>query len=270
MESIIANPWVGVIGTLVGIVVSIVIYMRGRQFQRTAYSCSSMKWYDGKSVPHADLKLTFRGKEIPRFTITHMAFWNSGNQVIRKSDFAPASQLRLRIPPDTEVFDIRVTASTAPEIRASVDSPDTFVACPTGDEVPVNFDYLDPNDGFSIQVIHDAASLAEFTFLGKLPGVHEFQGTSRAQNALGPYSPILLSPDNPPMLMWFVIPVMFFGAGAIGVWSIYWAIFREFHWYQIPGGLMVIYFIVPFLIASHPTLPNALHKAMTDSVKRNA
>lgn len=268
IESIIANPWVGFIGTLlgiVGIVVSLVLYFRTRKFQLPACHKSSIRWYDGNQVPHADVRLTFQGRVIPRFSITHMAFWNAGNQTIRKSDFVSASPLRLKIPPNTEVFDIRVLSSTAPEIGASIASPVSF---PPGafSEIPVHFEYLDPDDGFSIQIIHDAASPDEFEFVGKLPGVREFRSTARSQQTLQPYGAVLLHPHNPTSLKFFLASISI-ALGSIGVWSIYSAIFEEFHWYQLLGGAMVIYFGLPFLVLSHPTMPTALHRDMSDAAK---
>src|SRR5450759_848076 len=156
LDSIIANPWIGFVGTLVGIfglLASVIFYLRTRRFQRPTFQKRSIKWLDVESFPHDEIKLTFRGKEIPRFTITHLAFWNSGNQTIRSSDFASASPLRLSIPPATEVFNIQISASTVPEIRASIDSPSSFIT-DSVKEIPVGFDYLDSGDGFSIQVIH--------------------------------------------------------------------------------------------------------------------
>ena len=196
-SQIITNPWVGFAGTLfgvLGIIASTVIYFRTRRYQQPAYYKSSIRWYDGANVPHKDIQLTFRGKNIPRFTITHLAFWNAGNQTIRESDFAPASPLSLEIPEEVEVFDIRITAVTAQEIRASLDSPEAIEAGEMKN-IPVHFDYLDGNDGFSIQLIHDAMSVSGIKFIGKLPGVAEFK--SSGSDAYGLLSPLDYQPSSP-------------------------------------------------------------------------
>lgn len=262
-NQIIANPWVGFAGTLfgvLGILASAIIYFRTRRYQQPAYYKSSIRWYDGANVPHKDIKLTFRGKDIARFTITHLAFWNAGNQTIRESDFAPASPLRLIIPDDVEAFDIRITAATAPEIRASLDSPEAIEAG-ANKEIPVHFDYLDAEDGFSIQVIHDAKSPSGIRFDGKLPGVSKFRSSSSSSRNAGLLSPLGYRPairHASTMERWVAIPLFSLGLSGVGIWSIYWAFFKEFHWYQVPGALMVIYLFMPLLFLSEVNPPKAL------------
>ena len=268
-NQVIGNPWVGFTGTLfgvLGILASIVFYLRARRYQQPAYYKSSIRWYDGADVPHKDIKLTFRGKNISRFTITHLAFWNSGNQTIRESDFAPASPLRLVIPKDVEVFDIRVTAVTAPEICASLDSPEVIVAGEKK-EIPVHFDYLDGEDGFSIQVIHDSRSVSGIKFVGKLPGVSSFRSSTSYKKNRGLLSPLGYRPAIPHtsgVEKWVAMPMLFMGLGGIGIWSIYWALFKEFHWYQVPGAFMVIYLLIPFFLLSEVNPPKGLATASSE------
>lgn len=259
---IVTNPWIGFVGTVVGvlgIIASAIIYFRTHRYQQPAYYTSSIRWYDGANVPHKDIKLTFREKSIPRFTITHLAFWNAGNQTIRESDFAPASPLCLEIPEGIEVFDIRTTAVTAEEIRVSLDSTVAFEA---GEKknIPVHFDYLDGEDGFSIQLIHDGKSASDIKFVGKLPGVAKFKSGVSYSGNWG-----LLTPMGyrPPIRheSWALFLTMALGFGGIGIWSIYWALFIEFHWYQILGGMLTIYLILPFLVHSEVNPPKALAEA---------
>lgn len=266
---IIGDPWVGFIGTLfgvLGIIASVVFYFRTRRYQQPAYYKSSIRWYDGANVPHKDIKLTFRGKTIPRFTITHLAFWNAGNQTIRERDFAPASPLGLEIPEGVEVFDVRITAVTAEEIRASLDSPEAIEA---GDKkkIPVHFDYLDGNDGFSVQLIHDANSASGIKFSGKLPGVSGFKSSASYSGNHGLLSPLGYGPPfryTPPLIKWIFVPLISLGLGGVGIWSIYWAFFKEFHWYQILGGLMASYLFMPFILLSELNPPKALAEATSE------
>lgn len=271
---IIVNPWVGFAGTLfgvLGIIASVVFYFRTRKYQQPAYYKSSIGWYDGANVPHKDVSLTFRGRVIPRFTITHLAFWNAGNQTIRESDFAPASPLGLEIPEGAEVFDIRISAVTAHEIRASLESSDAIEA---GEKrkIPVHFDYLDADDGFSVQLIHDADSTSGFKFSGKLPGVSEFKSSTSYSRERGLISPLGYGPPfqpTSPMFKWVLTPLLSLGLGGLGIWSIYWAAFREFHWYQVLGGFMIVYLFIPFFVFSEATPPKALADAASDREKES-
>lgn len=271
--AIIENPWIGFAGTLfgvLGIIASIVFYFRTRKYQQPAYYQSSIRWYDGANVPHKDVQLTFRGRTIPRFTITHLLFWNAGNQFIRESDFAPASQLSLEIPEGVEVFDIRLTAVTANAIRVYLETEEAIEA---GERrsIPVHFDYLDGDDGFSVQLIHDAKSSAGFRFSGKLPGVSEFKSTTSYSRERGLISPLGYGPSlqyNSPMFRFLFTPLLSLGLGGIGIWSIYWAIFREFHWYQVFGWLMVFYLFMPFIVFLEINPPKALAEAVIERAEK--
>lgn len=270
LNQIILNPWVGFIGTVFGVfgvLISIIFYFRTRRFQQPAYYKSSLRWYDGTNIPHNDISLTFRGKEISRFTITHLVFWNAGNQAIRESDFAPASPLRLVLPEEAEIFDIRIIAVTASEIRASLDSPETIEA---GAEkaIPVHFDYLDGNDGFCIQVIHDSKSAEGIEFAGKLLGVSKFlSSTSFSQKSFISQivSDLQRIPSPSPLAKWITIAFACFSLGSVGVWSLYSALFSEFHWYQVLGAFMTIYLFVPFLLFSEINPPRVLTDAFSEN-----
>jgi hypothetical protein len=272
-EQIVANPWIGFAGTLFGVIgisVSIFIYFRTRRYRKPTYSKRSIRWYDGAVVPHDDIKLTFRGKIIDRFVITHLAFWNAGNQPIREADFARASPLRIVLPDDTEVFDLRITAITAQEIQAGLESP-SAIEPGTKKEIPVRFDYLDRGDGFVIQVVHNSKSDKGIEVRGKLPGVSRFySGASYSLDEL-------FFPRNAraskitTMPIWArraMLALAFLSLGGLGLWSIYWALFREFHWYQIFGAIFVIYLVLPFALLSEEVPPKALADALENNERR--
>jgi|ERR1039458_348633 hypothetical protein len=262
------NPWVGFIGSalgVAGIILSIIFYLRSRRVRRPTYLKESVRWYDGQKVPHTELQMTFRGRPVRRFTITHLAFWNAGNETFRASDFAPSSPLRLRVPDSVEVFDIRITGTTAPEIGASLEGPSSFPAN-TQKELPVRFHYMDPNDGFCLQLIHDGESGRGVEFIGKLPGVSEFclhrrfdvTRSSRLEKRLtsAMFSSTGLG------YRWIMVPLITVGLGGLGLWTIYCAIFRQFHWYQIGGFFCTIYLLGPLILLSQPNPPKALRVAL--------
>ena len=270
-NQILVNPWIGFSGALFGILgvaISIIFFIRSRRFQIPAYYKKTIHWYDGKSVPHDDIKMTFRGENITRFTISHIAFWNAGNQTIRISDFASASPLRLKIPKEIDLYDVRLTGTTTNEIGAQISLPDPdILKAGKEKEIPVIFDYLDENDGFLIQIIHNGNSDNSIEFAGKLPGVYEFK---RSSSSSINHSFLLGPEDNkpisytPPFIKWLII-LTCFGLGGLGAWSIYCAIFKEFHWYQIISGIFIVYIFIPFIFLGEISVPKALCDATSQT-----
>lgn len=249
-NAVITSPWMGFAGTIFGvlsILLAIIIYLRTRRFQQPSCYASSNNWFDDKSIPHDEIKLTFRGKVVPRFSITRLYFWNSGNQTIKKLDFAPTSELRLKVPKDTEIFDIRITSTTAPEIQASL-NPVSALTANSVEAISINFDYLDANDGFVIQVIHDHDSTNDekFQFMGKLPGVSKFKTIDTAS----------FFPES--VFEKWLIPILFLTFGCIGAWSLYLSIFKEFNWNQVFGWFFIIFFLALFSLLTEIKIPAAL------------
>lgn len=261
IDQIISNPWIGFTGTvlgLLGILASAITYYKSRQIQQPAYCKRSIRWLDGSNLPHKDIQLSFRGKNIQRFTITHIAFWNAGNKTIRPSDFAATNPLRLELPDDCEIFDIRIVASTTLDIQARIASPEA-ISSGEAKAIPIDFEYLDLDDGFSIQIIHDAKSEESIKMLGKIPGVKEFKNNSFSSDSWT-QSPLAYRPfskRSSPMERWVAIPSAI-GLGGLGAYFIYKAIFSEFHWYYVPGGLMIFYTLLPFILINELHPPNTL------------
>lgn len=261
------NPWIGFIGTMIGVVgvaLSIVFYYKTRHYKKPSYFKGSLRWYDSEGVPDSDLKLLYHDRIVDRFTITQLAFWNAGNESIKGSDFTQSSPLRLQVPTDIEIFEIRLTTMTTPEIAASIGEAQ-LVPDATYKQFPVSFEYLDRNDGFTLQIVHNGKSHQGIDFVGKLPGVLRFTSfdRSRSDTLLGRRRSVAHSLYTPPFVRWVVVPTASLALGGVGLLSIYWATFREFHWYLSFGMLFVIYFFMPFTMFLEPTLPKPLYDALT-------
>jgi hypothetical protein len=257
IQQLLQNPWAGFVGTVLGVLgvaLSIVFYLRSRRIQRPTYAKRSIRWFDGSDTPHSDLKMYFRDQQIQRFTITHLAFWNAGNQTIRKGDFATASPLRLHIPSELTLLDIRVTARTTSENSVLVIPPAVLPSHPASD-IHIDFDFFDANDGFAVQLVHDGESTKDITLLGKLPGAPSIEQVGpggdvsrsfarvRSSFFRGSSRPFLRTP-------WFIkyvfMPISGLSLGSIGFVSLYYMIWREFHWYQPFGLIFLVYLLLPF------------------------
>jgi hypothetical protein len=275
IQQILQNPWVGFIGTFVGIVgvaLSIIFFVRSRRTQRPAYAKQSIRWFDVSDAPHSDVKMYFREQPIQRFTITHLAFWNAGNLTIRKGDFAAASPLRLHIPQEITVFDIRVTARTSPVNGVIVRPPTTLPARAESDFV-IDFDFFDADDGFVVQLVHDGNTTKDIAFAGKLPGVPSMvkvasgrSFTARSMLRRGVRAPFS---HTPWYIKYFFMPIACLGLGSIGLLSMYYMIWRGFHWYQPFGLIFLVYLVGPFVLFDREP-PLALTDAIQNSKETNA
>lgn len=98
------------------------------------------------------LKLLFDEKEIDSLSISKFTIWNSGNEVIQKTDLVPERPLCIvsRKPENSAILDASVVLQNEPtnHFEATVDSQ----------KVEVSFDYADKKQGVVVQVVHSGSA----------------------------------------------------------------------------------------------------------------
>ena len=264
LPQLLQNPWFGFAGTVVGIIgviLSVIFYSRSRRFSRPSFLRTSMRWFDGSENPHSDLQLIFRGHPVRRFTITQLVFWNAGNEPIRPFDFAKASQLRLEMPSEFDLFDARITVLTAPETALTLGEP--VVDSSSGKRViPIYFDYVDGGDGFVAQIVHDGTSHRDIEVAGKLTGVQSFHKASLPYSLTSFRS--LESRIEPalPLIQFVFAPMIMFSLGLVGAWSSC-SYLSRIHWYQVPIAILTLFLLTPFIIFGGDRLPKKLRDAIS-------
>jgi hypothetical protein len=221
-----------------------------------------MRWFHGSEAPHSDLQLTFRCRQVPRFTITQLLFWNAGNQAIRSADFAKASQFRIEFPGTLQLFDAKITAVSAREtavtLGEAIESPEASTRT-----IPIGFDYFDRGDGFILQLIHDGDSHRGIRFAGKLLGVASLGRSSPPLNTAPDFESVqreweMMMPFFPWISMTFFLVL-----GCIGAWNIYYAVFDQFHWYRLVGALPIFFLVLPIALCVKRRPPKKLYDALT-------
>lgn len=265
MTQLVQNPWVGFAGMLIGILLSTYFFVRSRRFQQPAVSKNSLQWFDGRQIPHKDVQLVFRGTTVERFTITHLVFWNAGNLPIRWGDFAATSPLRVSISKGTTVFDISLTGTTSPELAVHL-GEECILANDGESAIPITFSFLDPNSGFSLQVIHDGKSDTGIDIKGKLPGVSEFKRSSFVTPSNRVALRFLRRPVGGQRAFRFVATAYSLIFGSLGLAAVYKAVFEDFNWIAVPGGFLSLLLLVPFLFVGQVYPPKALVEALTAQV----
>lgn len=155
--------WVGLlVGTAIGIagiVLSIVLYYRGKVAPKVSFVFSNQVIVGPAAPAFNDaLEIRMSGKIVPRVTGTSFGLWNAGNTTIRGTDIVSSDRLRLEL--DTGEI-LGVSNQTSSRLVNGFDLE------PVGDQkMNMHFDFLDPGDGFSFTLVHSAA-----------PGVAALRGT---------------------------------------------------------------------------------------------
>lgn len=170
--------WFGVaVGLLFGIFalwIGFLQYSRSRVIRRLRYSSADVSLISGDQANGYDgLTVLFDGQEVPQVTSTSFGLWNDGTETIDGSSIVPSDPLRLTINGGGTILRASVQAT-----HRVVNAPSVAITTPT--ELVVTFEYLDPGDGFRLQVVH-SGRLGSVSSLGSIKGLP--QGIQTFQTA---------------------------------------------------------------------------------------
>ena len=147
----ILNPgWVSSLIGLASLVAALLIYRASRIGVRPVFQRQSWRLIgqEDKLLPD-EVEIRFGGRTVERLTKTHIVFWNSGTATLRGTDLVDTDPLRCEFSNDSEVLAVRVLKSSRPtnQFTAIIDPQKQ-------NRVLMRLDYLDPEDGAAVEVLH--------------------------------------------------------------------------------------------------------------------
>ena len=179
-EEIASNPLVTVgsfLLAIVSIILAVIFYVRSKREKIPCCVSSSNTIIEGIHKSIEGLEIFFKGSKQDRISITKVAFWNAGKEIIDKNDFVEKDPLRIICPESIDILDIQIT-------NVSSDSNSVDILDPgIKDEnvhYPLSFDYIDQGEYFVIQIIHNGTSNDNFDIVGKIKGVKCIEHKTKA------------------------------------------------------------------------------------------
>ncbi len=94
-----------------------------------------------------DLSIRYKGVDIPRLMAARIGVWNSGNTTIYSNQIVDDDRLRFEIRDGEQLLSFHVSAMSRPVVKASVKGIGST-------SLAVDFDFLDPGDGFVLFIAH--------------------------------------------------------------------------------------------------------------------
>jgi len=141
---------IGIVGLLIGIISIVIAYRVSRIGPRPVFQYRSINLIEKeKQALPSDVEIFFRGKKVSRLTKTYIIFWNSGKSTLYGKDIVDDDPLRFSFGKDAEVLRARI-----PKITKKMNKFEARINPMSPNEVIINFDYLDPNDGAVIEILH--------------------------------------------------------------------------------------------------------------------
>lgn len=152
-KELFSEAWIGTVIAIGGIFFSFVIsyyfYKKSQVDALLAFQMSSIRIITKDRAKSLNgLNITFKGKEVVQLTKTYIFLWNDGRKIINGVDCVPSDRLRISII-DAEILSTSIVKTSRDVNNISIDLNDSCSS-----EAFIIFDYLDPNDGVVIEILH--------------------------------------------------------------------------------------------------------------------
>ncbi len=194
IKHILNQNWIGTMVGFVGIVVGLIVAYSFKARSRIATQINTLQIVGHNSVLPKDIEFLFRGNKVPNVTMSRIAIWNMGNTIIKGDQIVDSDPLRIITSDDSTILDVQILARTR-QVNAFV----CIAEQQKCNEVECRFDYLDPDDGALIQLIHTGNDKVEVrgTLRGIPKGVsvvgNPYKDTEPQQPKLSPRSSKILA-----------------------------------------------------------------------------
>lgn len=149
---------------ILGIFLAIFFYFRQNREKKPIFSIKSFNLTNNFSNKLDNFELLYYGKRVENLTITKIAFWNDGNEVIRGQDIAPADPLKVTVGNKFKIFNAKILEGTAKK-------ENQFKIIKNDESITISFDFISQNEGAILEVVHSGLSSKDINITGTIIGV---------------------------------------------------------------------------------------------------
>lgn len=142
---------IGVLGIILGIV-GIFSYRISKSIAKPSYQKSSLRLIGGNedNLPKA-VKVTYKGNEVDRLTKTTLTIWNNGTEILDGNDVVKSDPLFISFNANDKILSHKILKKTKDANAFVLEAFENAT-----NKLYFKFEYLDPNDGVVIELLHDS------------------------------------------------------------------------------------------------------------------
>lgn len=162
--NILSQGSTGTVVGLMGIVLAVTFYLRSRRKARLAFQYYHVTFVGGLDAVFPDeVEIRFAGTVVPRITGSRIVIWNCGDRTVDGKNLVAGDPLRVEIPQEGQILRHTILRQTRGVNGWKVDRS-------TANRLDITFDFVDPGDGFSLEVIHTQLG-SELDVVGTIRGI---------------------------------------------------------------------------------------------------
>lgn len=166
VRALLSESWFGTAIGFLGLVLAAYFFLKSRKKARLAIQRDHVTVVGGPNASFpTELEIRFAGAIVSRVTSSTIVLWNHGDRTIRGSELVEADPLRIELPTNGQVLRHSIVRQTR--------SVNGWRILPIGSNtLSLSFDFLDPNDGVTIEVLHSRSG-SELIVAGTIMGIPE-------------------------------------------------------------------------------------------------
>lgn len=157
---------------IIGIVLAIFFYIRSKRQRVPIYSVRSINLVEQSIEKIDNIEILYSGSTVKNLSIARVAIWNQGKETINNTDIAPSDPIKIICTGTTSFLGLKIVYEKNP-VNNFFLFPVPNPTKPDEDlqnEMTVNFDYLDYEEGAIIQVFHTGKTGDEIQVVGSIKG----------------------------------------------------------------------------------------------------
>lgn len=157
--------WLNIISLIIGILgifLAYYFYNKSLKEKKPVFLYSTISLFHANPIIAKKIEIKYNGNQVDTLSLTRFAFWNAGIEPIRRIDIAPNSPFLIKTQPEVNILDFEITKQN-PDNNFSVQKIDDHT-------LKIEFDFVDFNDGISINIFHNTAQGHKITIAGTFIG----------------------------------------------------------------------------------------------------
>jgi hypothetical protein len=157
---------------ILGIVLAIYFYFKSKRNRIPKYAVRSINLIEDSIGKIGDVEISYAQNKIKNLSIARVAFWNDGSETISSGDVAPLNPIKICCSGTTDFLGIEIVYKKNLANNFSL-SPITSSKEPTKhlqNELFINFDYIDKDEGIILQIFHTGKTGEEIQIQGSIKG----------------------------------------------------------------------------------------------------
>jgi len=168
ISHLVQNTWIEFISMIlipvVSIVLSIIIYKKSKRKKSIIYHIKNDSLIKDFKQKIEGLSIEYSGKNINTLTVTKIAFWNNGTDTINRNDIPNNDIFSITIENDFDILDASIIQiiNQSNDIKANLSNDNKIVN--------IDFEYLDNNEGFVLQLFHNYENSDKIRINGTIKG----------------------------------------------------------------------------------------------------